>query len=85
MTLYLLNLADLISTLYALSLGAVEMNPIMNFAISVHPVVFTLVKLSAFPLCLWLKRNSNAYPFVTAVFAVTVGWNLINIAAVLAA
>ena len=84
MILYLLNLFDLLSTLYALSIGLVEMNPIMNFCISIHPLAFTLIKLSAFPLCLWLERNSKLYPIVTAVFAVTVGWNLFNIAAVLA-
>lgn len=84
MTLYLLNLADLISTLYALSIGAVEMNPIMNFAISVHPVVFTAIKLLVFPLCWWL-RDKQSYPYMVGAFGATVWWNIVNIAAVLAA
>ena len=79
MILYLLNLFDLLTTLYALTLGLVELNPIMNFVIHVHPLAFTLIKVSALPLCLWLKRNSKLYPFVTALFAVAVGWNLMNV------
>lgn len=70
MILYILNLADLVSTLLALSLGAVELNPIMDFCISIHPAVFTLVKLvPAYWLCRWLEKNGKSYTAVCAVYA----------------
>lgn len=84
MTLYLLNLADLISTLYALSLGLVEKNPIMDFAIFLHPAVFGAVKIAAYPLFRWLE-DKESYPYLVGAFAATVGMNILNIAAVIAA
>lgn len=79
MVLYLLNLIDLATTLYALSWGAVEMNPIMALSLSIHPAVFAALKLSVLPLCLWLERKSQAYPYLIGVFGATVWWNIVNI------
>ena len=85
MILYILNLFDLVSTLIALSHGAAEMNPLMDFCFSIHPALFTLVKMSALPLFLWLERKSKIYPYVVGAYAATVWWNIVNIAAILAA
>ena len=79
MTLYLLNLANLASTLFALSLGLVEMNPIMDFCISIHPALFALIKLiPAYWLCRWLQ-DKKSYPYIVGAFAATVWWNILNI------
>ena len=85
MILYILNLFDLVSTLYAMSIEAVEMNPIMDFCLSISPALFAVIKLSALPLCLWLERKSKIYPYVVGAYAATVVWNIVNIAAILAA
>lgn len=78
MTLYLLNILDLISTLYALSLGLVELNPIMDFAIFLSPAVFAAVKIAVYPLCRWLE-DKESYPYLVGAFAATVGMNILNI------
>lgn len=77
MILYVLNLADLISTLLALSLGAVELNPIVDFCISIHPAVFALVKIfPAYWLCRWLEKNGKSYTAVCEVCAAFVVNNI---------
>ena len=79
MILYILNLFDLLSTLYALSLGLVEMNPIMDFCISIHPAFFALIKLiPAYWLCRWLQ-DKKSYPYIVGAFGATVWWNIVNI------
>lgn len=78
MTLYLLNILDLLTTLYALSLGLVELNPIMDFAIFLHPAVFAVIKIAAYPLCRWLK-DKESYPYIVGAFGATVWWNIVNI------
>ena len=51
MTTYLLNLADLALTLYALSVGCCELNPLMQ---SVHTmVVYKVIVVGG--LCWWLE------------------------------
>ena len=74
MTLPILNLLDIITTLYALNLGAVEINPLLAPVVS-NPILFTAVKLSILPLCWWL-RDKQSYPLVTAVYGVVVFNNL---------
>lgn len=79
MILYILNLFDLLSTLYALSLGLVELNPIMAFAIFLHPAVFAFVKLvPAYFLCRWIE-DKKSYPYLVGAFGATVGLNFLNI------
>lgn len=43
----LLNIVDIVSTLYLLSIGGTEMNPVMDYLLSVHPGLFVGVKLVA--------------------------------------
>ena len=71
MTAYILNLFDLVSTLLALSHGAVEMNPIVAFCITLHPMLYLLVKLAMLPLCMWLK-GKKSYTAVCVVYAIFV-------------
>lgn len=78
MTLYILNLFDLATTLCAMSKGAVEMNPIIEFVVGIHPAIFPVVKLiPAYFLCRWLERNSRkSYAVVCAVYAAMVANNI---------
>lgn len=71
---YLLNLIDIITTLYALNRGAVEANPIMAAVIGVHPLLFVFVKaVLAFPLCLWISRRASTETYIAAcIFLVAV-------------
>lgn len=73
MTLCTLNILDILTTLYALARGAVEMNPILAPVIAAHPLLFVGLKLSVLPLCRWL-RDKRSYTWVCAVYALVV-WN----------
>lgn len=87
MTLYLLNLADLASTLYGLWRGLSELNPIINTLLNIHPALFVLVKVVvAYPLCMHMARAAKhgrvdclAYVALVVVQAAVVGLNLRNI------
>ena len=74
--LCLLTILDVITTLYALSLGAIEMNPLMRYVIGVHPLLFAALKLSVLPLCLWL-RDKQSYRWVCAAYGVVVLNNIL--------
>lgn len=86
MTLYLLNLSDLVTTLVGLACGMVEMNPLVRVILGVHPALFPLVKIAVFPLCFWLERKAKTYRlarygYKIAVwyYAAVVAWNMVNI------
>lgn len=87
MTLYMLNLCDLISTLVGFRVGLEEINPIINALIRIHPALFPLVKIVvAFPLCLRIARAAKqswldwlVYAALVVVQAAVVGSNLKNI------
>ena len=58
------NLLDFVTTLAGLSLGKIENNPIMAYAVSVSPWFFSFVKLGAFmlialPLAMILVRQKG--------------------------
>lgn len=75
----LLNLIDLATTLYALSLGAVELNPLSSYLLELG--IYPLVKLSATPLFWWLWwKNRGLYWAVCGVYALIVLNNLFAIA-----
>jgi len=84
MTLYLLNLADLASTLLGLSRGLEEINPIINTLLHIHPALFVLVKVVvAYPLCRHIARAAKKsrvdkfiYAAIVAVYTATVAQNL---------
>jgi len=87
MILYLLNLCDLATTLFALSHGLVELNPVVNWMLSIHPALFPLVKIVlAYILCIRFvqyekksRAGRNRYVAVIGIYAVTVVWNIANI------
>jgi len=86
MTLYLLNLSDLATTLLGLSLGLVELNPIINTLLRIHPALFALVKIvPAYFLCVHMARNARKsrvdkiiYLAIVVVYAATVAQNIVK-------
>jgi hypothetical protein len=74
MTLYLLNLSDLLFTLHATSHGGVELNPLMSNI--PFMVFYKTIVMGA--LIWWLRKRINLLP-LTIVFAVVNAWHIINI------
>ena len=74
MTLYLLNLADLLFTLHAIRHGGVELNPLMQ---NIPFMIFYKTVIIGF-LCWWLRKRINLLP-LTVVFAVVNLWHIYNI------
>lgn len=73
------NIFDIVMTLNALSLGAVEMNPIMDAAISVSPSFFVAVKLIifTFAIALLAKRQPKWLKFVAGVYSLLAAWHCV--------
>ena len=85
MTAYILNLADLAFTLYALCHGATELNPAMRCV----PIMIVYKIFVVGALLWWLgKRNEPiarfGRVFITAVYAAVVMWHIFNFAAIVA-
>lgn len=81
MTPYTLNLLDLTLTLYAISHGALELNPLMR-CIPLQ-VVYKVIVVGAlcFVLCRLRRYKAARYGLwaITAVYAGIIIWHLINI------
>lgn len=82
MTLYLLNLADLALTLYALRHGGVELNPLLQ-----NPTVMVAWKtVGVGVLCLLLSKLATnlkvaryGLQFCTAIYILTNLWHIVNL------
>jgi hypothetical protein len=74
MTLYLLNLADLLFTIHAISHGGVELNPLMSNI--PFMVFYKTIVMGA--LIWWLRKRINLLP-LTIVFAVVNAWHIGNL------
>lgn len=80
MTAYLLNLADLAFTLYALCHGAVELNPFMQCV----PVMIIYKVFVVGILCYWLNKRQERIAriglnLIAAAFAAVDVWHIVNI------
>ena len=77
---YLLNLFDLLCTLYALKLGASELNPLMqNIPVM---IIFKLIIVGI--LCWWLSHRPERIARIglwvcTAVYAALAMWHIAGI------
>ena len=80
MTLYLLNLADLLFTLHALRHGAVELNPLMqNVPLQIFYKVFVIGML-----CWWLSKREEPIAKIgmqnlTAAYVALNLWHITNL------
>ena len=74
---YILNLIDLVFTLYALSHGIPEANPLM---VSVPVMVFYKIIVIGL-LCWWLsyRREKTALTLVTVFYAAVAVWHIVNL------
>lgn len=80
MTLYILNLFDLIFTLYALSHGAEELNPLMRCV----PIMIIYKVIVVGALIRWMDKRSEPIAryglwAITAVYGAVVLWHIYNI------
>lgn len=79
MILYILNLADLITTAMGSWMGLSELNPLVGGLIATAPALYVVIKISIFPLCLWL-RHKKSYLLAVGAYGATVVWNIMNLA-----
>jgi len=72
------NYADLSLTLYAISKGVEEANPIMAWLINISPFLFGVVKLTIFAIAVELvaKRMPSVLKWIAIVYMITVAWHL---------
>ena len=80
MTAYILNLLDLVFTLHALSRGAVEANPLMQYI----PIMIIYKIIIIGILCWWLSRRTEniaqyGLKIMTAIYAIICFWHIFNI------
>ena len=80
MILYILNLIDLVSTLCALSHGAVELNPLMQCVPIM--IIYKVVVVGA--LVRWMSERSEPIAryglwVITAVYGAVVLWHIFNL------
>ena len=79
MTLYLLNILDLLFTLHAVNNGGVELNPAMRCV----PFMVFYKTIVVGVLCWWLRSETTAMRLLTAVYAAVNAWHLYNILGVI--
>lgn len=75
MMLYSLNILDLLFTLYALSLGAVELNPLMQCV----PIMVVYKTIVVGALCWWLRSETFAIRLLTAVYAAVCTYHIFGL------
>ena len=75
---YLFNFADAIFTMYVVSKGAVELNPIMAAALNISPTFFMCVKFIIFALALEVivRRAPKMLMFTAVLYTFVMGWHL---------
>jgi hypothetical protein len=75
---YIFNFGDAIFTMYAISMGATELNPVMAYALDIDPVFFLCVKVLVFALALeYIVRRAPRLLIYTAIlYTFVMGWHL---------
>ena len=84
-TLFALNVADYFTTIWALNLGGMELNPVMAPLISTPYAPLLKIVLPGIVCYLIAKRlrftvGVAALSFVTVYYALVVSWNSANLA-----
>ena len=75
---YIFNFADAIFTMYAISKGATELNPVMAAVLEIDPIFFLCVKVLVFALALeYIVRKAPKLLIYTAIlYTFVTGWHL---------
>jgi hypothetical protein len=86
MVAYILNIVDMLFTMYVISDGGIELNPIVNTILEYDGVLFAFLKIVvAGVLLLWLERKAKLYKVarqglfaITIFYAILVLWHIVN-------
>ena len=72
------NLADATLTLYAVSHGVREANPIMAWLLNISPFLFAVVKIIVFSLAIEFvaKRQQNFLKWIALFYMTVLSWHL---------
>ena len=75
---YIFNFGDAMFTMYAVSRGATELNPIMAWALNVDPIFFMCVKVLVFAIALeYIVRKAPKVLIFTAIlYTLVMGYHL---------
>ncbi len=76
------NILDAVLTLYALKLGASELNPLMRLAMRVMPAPMALLTVKGayvVAIAVMLAEAAPLLPWLTAFFAAVCAWNAFQI------
>ena len=79
MILYILNFLDLLTTAIVLGMGGIELNPVADFLIGVHPMLYVFCKLVVggwLILVLILTESRKSIRILCWFYAAVVAWNL---------
>ena len=85
MIVYNQNILDLFLTLYAVSHGGAELNPVANAMIALHPLVYAFYKVAVCGvLCWWLSRRDEPIAryglwALAVVFAAVDAWHICHL------
>ena len=72
------NFMDLLLTMYAISRGVEEANPIMNWLLGISPFLFSAVKLILFSLAIEFvaKRMPSVLKWIALMYMAVVAWHV---------
>ena len=72
------NYADLSLTLYAISRGVEEANPLMAWLINISPFLFGVVKLTMFSLAIdyVARKIPAALKWISLLYMIVLSWHL---------
>ena len=75
---HVLNALDAALTLYAVSKGVEEANPVMAWTLAISPLLFVFVKFAVFTVAIhFLARNRPCcLPPIAALFGIVVLWHV---------
>lgn len=85
--LFLLNLFDGVLTLYAVLLGVLEVNPIMDYALRFGPIGFLSVKVGLVTVCLLILNSTlkgkqrRLLSFLIFIYALVTAWHIFGVIA----
>ena len=75
---HVFNFSDVVFTLYAISHGVEEANPVMAWALSVSPLFFVVLKLTLFALAIDFiaKRKPCLLKWIAVLLMCVTAWHI---------
>lgn len=85
-TLFLLNLFDGVLTLYAVLLGVLEVNPLMDYALRFGPIGFLSIKVGLVTCCLLFlnsklrgSKRTKLLSLLVFIYALVTAWHIFGV------